>query len=554
MFLIKKKAGTFARRMLRWPASFPLVACYGIFASYHLFAGFFLGGRLRNDDRGKSFILVVAAVGAISMVTALGPPFLFLAVRRAKEIREIVREPPPSHDIEDIFAPLSDRNGTGKIWCGVCRELKPIRAVHCDVCGCMALSAGHSAFFGRCIGACNRIYAISCLLLIAAYSCVIFSGTLVRSQMFACEQNPGYALRDSAILLLVFIVGKRAYSMAQKFIAEAASNMTCDEKSKPRDPEHWYLWAASSRQGHWENPFNLGIVEANMRNFFSIQTWVRSSQPSLEQLREWRLDSDVGKPTKFAEALCLLAAFMFLPQRQVVAIEESAGGLKEKHLRLLKFYGLFRVVFLLICFHEASSRIEPFQSARSMRAIAVLFGVFSAVAYVKIICADPRVRKDKGKDESDRPPCRTCYIRRPLRSKHCPHCNKCVPRFDHHCSFTYCCIGKGNHFSFVLFLIFVMIQCVLPFIAAANSSHAVMVICSNHVTIFFASLTLPATFVGYLLIQQFRGIWAGMTYNERVNVARYEHFWKNGEFVNPFTLGSGIANMHAFFCGKRIVS
>lgn len=48
--------------------------------------------------------------------------------------------------------------------------------------------------------------------------------------------------------------------------------------------------------------------------------------------------------------------------------------------------------------------------------------------------------------------CPTCKIVRPLRAKHCRHCNVCVIRFDHHCPYLNQCVGALNHRYFLLFL------------------------------------------------------------------------------------------------------
>ncbi|KAK7055514.1 Palmitoyltransferase [Favolaschia claudopus] len=49
--------------------------------------------------------------------------------------------------------------------------------------------------------------------------------------------------------------------------------------------------------------------------------------------------------------------------------------------------------------------------------------------------------------------CIQCMARKPLRSKHCRICDKCVARSDHHCPWVWNCVGANNHRQFVIFVL-----------------------------------------------------------------------------------------------------
>jgi len=59
--------------------------------------------------------------------------------------------------------------------------------------------------------------------------------------------------------------------------------------------------------------------------------------------------------------------------------------------------------------------------------------------------------------------CPDCIIVRPLRSKHCESCKKCISVCDHHCTWINNCVGAKNHKYFLCFIILSLISIIFLF-------------------------------------------------------------------------------------------
>nr|GAT47946.1 palmitoyltransferase akr1 [Mycena chlorophos] len=57
--------------------------------------------------------------------------------------------------------------------------------------------------------------------------------------------------------------------------------------------------------------------------------------------------------------------------------------------------------------------------------------------------------------------CVQCMARKPLRSKHCRICERCVGRHDHHCPWVWNCVGANNHRQFIIFVSTLVIGVIL---------------------------------------------------------------------------------------------
>ncbi|XP_077640498.1 palmitoyltransferase ZDHHC13 isoform X3 [Lonchura striata] len=161
--------------------------------------------------------------------------------------------------------------------------------------------------------------------------------------------------------------------------------------------------------------------------------------------------------------------------------------------------------------------------------------------------------------------CTSCLVRKPLRSVHCLACQACVARYDQHSLWTGQCIGVGNHYYYLLFLVFLTMTGVWLLYGTLQywSNHCAANFHQDGVWTYFTQTVSCSPWVSYissvacfhtlwasvwLTVQLYQTVFLGLTSHERMNLLVQRKSSKHPVSLRrtPYNLGC-FQNLADFF-------
>ena len=171
--------------------------------------------------------------------------------------------------------------------------------------------------------------------------------------------------------------------------------------------------------------------------------------------------------------------------------------------------------------------------------------------FMSLVASEPRERLPKPKQL-----CTTTWILKDLRTKYCTLTKTCIEEFDHFCILLNAPIGKRNHRLFFCLMVLEVISqmshaalCLCTLAHAAVESSTFREATAQHPVVAFLLLVHSATIPGisFLVLVQLVLISLNVTMNEVLHMRRYEHFWSENRFRNPFSKGNVARNCLDFW-------
>lgn len=140
----------------------------------------------------------------------------------------------------------------------------------------------------------------------------------------------------------------------------------------------------------------------------------------------------------FFLALLLVSELLFIPQslRLLPTTFPHSRLLRLLHYILIPLLTTPPYLFLHLS-HSTPSTLTPLNHSTAMR----------IYPYDHTIFYPPN--NSNSNSAFSAPPCRTCHLPKPARSKHCSICKSCIQKADHHCIWINNCVGRNNYGYFL---------------------------------------------------------------------------------------------------------